>query len=95
MDVYRKTLLMLDACNLSGLVRSFSREILPAVWEEVRAQGGGTDQVNRHPLSVLWTMKMMNLAVAECLCSQCVEAFGKAYRAVIARVEGTTTEGRT
>ncbi len=88
MDAYRKTLLMLDACNLSGLAHSFSKEILPVIWEEVRGGGRGTEQVNKHPLSVLWTMKMMDLAVGECLCDRCLDAFGKAYRAVIRRVNG-------
>ena len=81
MNVYEKTLLMLDACNLSGLAHSFSKEILPVIWEEVRALGG-TEQVNKHPLSVLWTMKMASLAARECLCEQCMEAFGAAYKEV-------------
>ncbi len=87
MDAYRKTLLMFDACNLSGLAHSFSKEILPAIWDEVRARGGGTEQVNRHPLCVLWTMKMASLAAGECLGEKCVEAFGAAYRAVTERVQ--------
>jgi hypothetical protein len=87
MDPYRETLLMLDACNLSGLGHSFSKEVLPAIWEEVRARGGGTDQVNRHPLSVLWTMKMASLAYPECLCASCVEAFRQAYEDLKKRVQ--------
>lgn len=93
MDAYRKTLLMLDACNLSGLAHTYSKEILPAIWEEVRAQGGGTDQVNKHPLSVLWTVKMVDLAAGECLCERCLDAFGKAYRMVIEKVNDGLTEG--
>ena len=82
MDIYRKTLLMLDACNLSGLARSFADEIMPAVWNEVRATEGGTHQTNSHPLAVLWTMKMASLAGSECLCSECIEIFGRAYKFV-------------
>ncbi len=93
MDAYRKTLLMLNACNLSGLAHSFSKEILPVIWEEVRAVEGGTGQVNRHPLSILWTMKMVDLAVGECLCDRCLDAFGKAYRAVIEKMNGELAEG--
>jgi hypothetical protein len=86
MNVYQKTLLMLDACNLSGLAHSFSKEIIPAIWEDARANGGGTEQVNKHPLAVLWTMKMVDLAAGECLCERCLDAFGTAYRAVIGKV---------
>ncbi len=92
MDVYRKTLLMLDACNLGGIAHSFSKEILPAIWEEIRAAGGGTGQANRHPLAVLWTMKMIDLAIGECLCDRCLDAFGRAYRTVIEKVNGELAE---
>ena len=85
-DLYRETLLMLDACNLSGLAHSFSREIIPAICAEAQASGG-TEQVNKHPLSVLWTKKMASLASRECLCEQCLEAFGAAYEEVKKRVQ--------
>lgn len=93
MDAYRKTLLMLDACNLSGLAHSFSKEILPLIWEEVREGGGGTEQVNKHPLSVLWAMKMLDLAAGECLCERCLDVFGRAYREVVARANGEAVVG--
>ena len=67
MTIYQKTLLMLDACNLSGLGHSFSKEIIPAIWDEVRRAEGGTRQFNEHPLAVLWAMKMASLAYSECL----------------------------
>ncbi len=80
MTIYQKTLLMLDACNLSGLGHSFSKEIIPAIWDEVRRADGGTKQFNEHPLAVLFTMKMASLASRECLCDQCMEAFSAAYQ---------------
>jgi len=86
MDAYRKTLLMLDAYNLSGLAHSFSEEILPVIWEEVRAAAGGTEQVNKHTLSILLTMKMVDLTKGECPCDLCLDAFAKAYRTVIEKV---------
>ncbi|HET8580752.1 MAG TPA: hypothetical protein VFL31_07115 [Nitrospiraceae bacterium] len=79
MNVYEKTLLMLDACNLSGVAHSFSQEIVPEIWAEIRQGEGGTTQFNEHPLAVVWTMKMASLAYRECLCESCVEAFAKAY----------------
>lgn len=87
MDVYRKTLQMLDASNLGGLAQTFFGEIVPSIWEEVRANSGGTEEVNRHPVAVLWTMKMVGLTAGECLCSRCVEAFGRAYATVKARAK--------
>ncbi len=87
MDVYRKTLQMLDGSNLSGLAQTFSAEIVPSIWDEVRANGGGTEEVNQHPVAVLWMMKMVGLAAGECLCSRCIEAFGRAYATVKARAK--------
>lgn len=55
------TNLAMDACNLSGLAHDFP-DIMEAVWDDVRAHGGGTDQANTHPLSVLWVQKMADLA---------------------------------
>jgi len=86
LTIYQKTLLMLDACNLSGLGHSFSKEIIPAIWDEVRKADGGTKQFNEHPLAVLWTMKMMSLAAGECLCDHCMDAFRRAYEEVKKRV---------
>lgn len=82
LTIYQKTLLMLDACNLSGLGHSFSKEIIPAIWDEVRRTDGGTQQLNEHPLAVLWTMKMASLAYPECLCASCMEAFNQAYEEI-------------
>lgn len=92
MDAYRQTLLMLDACNLSGLAHSFSKEIVPVIWEEVLKASGGTREFNHHPLAVLWTMKMVDLAAGECLCHRCVDAFGAAYRSVTAKLNEGTLE---
>lgn len=91
MTIYQKTLLMLDACNLSGLGHSFSKEIIPAIWDEILRAAGGTKQFNEHPLAVLWTMKMASLASRECLCEQCMEAFSAAYKEVKKRARQGVT----
>ena len=49
-----------NACNLSGVVRSWS-EALSAVWDEARRSGHGTDWVNTHPVSVLFSDKVLSL----------------------------------
>jgi hypothetical protein len=94
-NVYQRTLLMLDACNLSGLGHSFSKEIIPAIWDEVRQAESGTKQFNEHPLAVLWIMKMASLAYPECLCPNCVDVFSRAYIEVKKRSdEGAPCEQR-
>lgn len=69
-----------------GLGHDFSKEIIPAIWEEVRRAEGGTTRFNEHPLAVLWTMKMASLAYPECLCASCMEAFRQAYEEIKKRV---------
>jgi len=49
MSIYRTALQVQDASNLSGIVYQFARDMEEVV-REVRAAGGGTDAVNRHPV---------------------------------------------
>ena len=49
-----------DACNLSGVVHSFSRG-LEKLWGIARVLGEGTDWVNRHPFSRLYADKVRDL----------------------------------
>lgn len=49
-----------DACNLSGVVRSFSR-VVTRIWEEARKRGQGTEWVNKHPICILYANKLCNL----------------------------------
>ena len=44
-----------NACNLSGVVHGFSRAI-----SELRQNlpNAGTEQINRHPICVLWGSKI-------------------------------------
>ena len=50
-----------DACNLSGVVHAFHRAISD-VWENARAQGKGTDWVNRHPIVRAYVSKLVMLS---------------------------------
>lgn len=54
------------ACNLSGIVHSLSR-LLPAIWEEARESGQGTEYVNRHPIVVSYLNQLVWLATADCI----------------------------
>lgn len=58
---YQNALSSQSACNLSGIVHSFS-EILPKIWDEAREKGEGTDWVNNHPISVLFAEQITHLA---------------------------------
>ena len=53
MSIYQNALDVQDASNLSGVVLQFARD-MRRINEEVRAAGGGTDQVNRHPVCRLY-----------------------------------------
>ena len=58
---YQDAITSQGACNLSGIVHSFS-EILPKIWEEARASGEGTDWVNTHPICILFAEQIKHLA---------------------------------
>lgn len=50
-----------DACNLSGVVRSFHRS-LQRLWRIADQQNKGTDWVNRHRVCRLFASKIESLA---------------------------------
>lgn len=61
-----------DACNLSGVVHSFSR-VVTQLREIARAEGWeGTDRINQHPICVLYSSKISSLSLAD-------DTFSKAY----------------
>ena len=53
MSIYRNALDVQTASNLSGVVLQFARD-MERINEEVRANSGGTEQVNRHPVCRLY-----------------------------------------
>jgi hypothetical protein len=61
---YEDAIMVQDACNLSGVVHSFSK-VLPRIWVEARAKGEGTKFVNEHPISVLFSSKIASLTGSE------------------------------
>ncbi len=52
-----------DASNLSGVVNTFAC-IMPHLWSEARAWGGGTDYVNTHPVVRLFAARIMALSAS-------------------------------
>lgn len=71
---YRKAISIQDACNLSGVVHSFS-DVISKIWTEARCLGEGTDWVNRHPISVLYSNKINSLADPDSK----IENYSRAY----------------
>ena len=60
-----EALMVQDACNLSGVVKSFGR-MFDDLWQHARAGGHGTDWVNQHPIVRLWIDKCASLARTTC-----------------------------
>lgn len=63
-DDYKSAINAQDACNLSGVLHSWSK-LQEKIWEEARKQGAGTDFVNRHPINVLFASKVASLTGCE------------------------------
>jgi hypothetical protein len=70
-EAARQALNVQDACNLSGVVRSFA-SVIEILWKEPGCKG--TDWVNTHPIAVLFSSKIASLTGSESS-----ENFGKAY----------------
>ena len=85
-DLAREALQVQDACNLSGVVRSFAvaigrlRELLPHA---------GTDEINTHPICMLWSDKIASLTGTQ---GAGFSTLSEAYTTVYAMVE--TSEQR-
>ena len=58
---YADALMVQSACNLSGVVHSFS-EILSRLVKEAQELGKGTDWVNQHPICVLFAEQIKHLS---------------------------------
>jgi hypothetical protein len=63
MNIYQTAIDIQEASNLSGVVHQFSRD-MKVICEEVRAAGGGTDHINRHPVCRLYAEQIAWLAGA-------------------------------
>ena len=61
---YKEAITIQDACNLSGVVKSFSR-MMDKIWEEARSHGKGTDWVNTHPIAILFAEKCVHLTTGQ------------------------------
>lgn len=57
---YQNALDVQSACNLSGVVHSFS-EVIERVWNEAHRLGKGTAWVNSHPICRLYAEQIAHL----------------------------------
>lgn len=58
---YQAAIGIQDACNLSGVVHSFSK-VISKVWAEARAtENESTDWVNSHPICIVYANKISSL----------------------------------
>lgn len=71
-----------DACNLSGVVRSFEEVVVNAIWPEARRLGKGTDYINTHPIVTLFLDKLTSLNQSQCSCYEDLNRFHLAYEEV-------------
>lgn len=83
---YKLALASQSACNLTGIVIAFA-QVLPKIWAEVRAEGGGTDQVNTHPISILYAAQISFLAGAASMTRHNL-SWDDAHRFCTKRAEG-------
>jgi len=58
---YQKAIDSQSACNLSALAHALS-EVMPRIWTSVSRAKGGTDDVNTHPIVVLYVVQLAHLA---------------------------------
>ncbi len=83
-EMAQEALNVQDACNLSGVVHSFSRTItdLRLLLEKELGTDFSTDKLNRHPVCILFTSKIASLTGYEqgsCLDADYEYGFTKAY----------------
>lgn len=60
-ELIEEAIAVQDACNLSGVVHSFSRA-MTRLWSIARDTGQGTDWVNTHRVARLYADKIKHLA---------------------------------
>ncbi|MFA7218526.1 MAG: hypothetical protein WC057_08025 [Dehalococcoidales bacterium] len=58
---YKNALDIQDACNSCGVIQQFARDVR-ALSAEVRNEGKGTDDLNQHPVVILYLDKLCDLA---------------------------------
>jgi hypothetical protein len=82
-NIYKEAVEVQNACNLSGVIKAWARAV-DAIWVDVRADNGGTDAFNNHPVNVLFASKVHSLTGYE-------QQFTKAYEECLVKQDRTFT----
>ena len=61
-DAAKQALEVQNACNISGVVHSFSHILSDTLWPAAREGNRGSDWVNQHPISKLFAEKIADLS---------------------------------
>ena len=85
---YQDALNSQSACNLSGIVHTFSK-VVSKIWEHAHSDGRGTEWVNKHPICRLYAEQIAHLSGAGMGDS---DSYHKAYTACMDRVEEVHNE---
>lgn len=80
-----------SACNLSGVVHSYSKA-MSTLWEVAHAQKkGGTDWVNRHPIAVLFAVQVASITRVAIIADDACD-YSKCYTACEQIARGENVE---
>ena len=72
MNIYSWACEISNACNGRAIVNNFQDRILPEIVKEVN---GCTDEINSHPVMIVYLDKMMSLAGIYCTNDRISEAY--------------------
>lgn len=86
---YEDALACQSACNLSGVVHSFSK-VVSKIWDESNAANEGTDWVNTHPICRLYAEQIAHLSGAGSPTN--ADTYFEASKAVRAKIESLKAE---
>ena len=82
-DLAREAYAVQDACNLSGVVHAFS-QVVTRVRALLETEGkGGTDNVNRHPVCIMFADKIGHLTGHQAIGGQVIDAAYDWYHAQV------------
>ena len=82
-DAAKEAIQVQDACNLSGVLRTFDAIVMDVLWPEARRLGKGNEWVNEHPICYLFLDKLLSLNGCQCLCDLNILSFSQAYDIVV------------
>jgi hypothetical protein len=88
-NMYQTALAIQNASNLSGVAHTFTRDVLPELWQEARDHGQGTAYVTHHDVTILFLDKLADLAG---MALGDYDRVDKAYRRVKAEAEARKRE---